>query len=155
MEHVDPEVEFSFGGDGPGRAGFATQWGLSNPETSGLWTALGEALLLGCAPVRNGEVAAPYLHARFPEQIDAFTGGVAGPGARLYTRAGSDEDGAPIPWAIVAQMENPGTGWMRVRLADGRSGFMPDEMLLSPIAYRAIFAQRNGRWMMTAFISGD
>ena len=155
LEHLDPQIEFSFGGDGPGRDAFAVQWGLATPETSALWTTLAEALLLGCARSENGEVAAPYLFVRFPQQVDVFSGGVARPGARLYSAAGAEEDGVPIAWQVVTETENRGTGWTRVRLADGRSGFIPDEMLLSPIGWRAIFAQRGGRWLMTAFIAGD
>lgn len=155
LEHVDPQVDFSFGGVGPGRDAFAADWGLSEPHSSGLWTELGQALLLGCARVENGEVAAPYLYGRFPEDVDPYVGGVAVPGTMLYPAPAYEGEGAPLAWHIVTEGESNGSGWRRVTLADGRSGYVREEEVLSPIGYRAIFARRDGSWRLVAFIAGD
>ena len=155
LEHVDAGIEFSFGGLGPGRDAFAESWGMDEPHTSGLWTELGQVLLLGCAPLGAEEVAAPALFARFPAEIDPFTGGVAEPGAWLYPGPGFEAEGADIAWQIVTESDGEGNGWRRVRLADGRSGYIEEGLLLTPVGYRAIFSRREGRWTLVAFIAGD
>jgi hypothetical protein len=147
------DIRFTFGG-GEGRAGFAAQWSLADPDTSGLWVELAKALASGCA--RQGEtMSAPYLFRRFPDALDAFSSGVAGPAARLYQARSNEGDSVLIPWEILDEVEwNPGP-WARVRLADGRAGFVETEHLVSPIGYRAIFEKRDGQWRMTMFIAGD
>jgi hypothetical protein len=42
-----------------------------------------------------------------------------------------------------------------VVLPDGRTGWLRAEDVHSPIGWRAIFAWRDGRWMMDAFVAGD
>ena len=155
LEHFDADIEFSFGGVGPGRDAFAESWGLDEPRTSGLWTELGRVLLLGCVPLGGGEVAAPSLFGRFPAEIDPFMGGVAVPGARLYRAPQVEGDGDDVDWQIVTESDGVISGWRRVRLADGRSGYIEDGLLLTPVDYRAIFARRDGRWRLVAFIAGD
>ena len=155
LEHVDAGIEFSFGGLGPGRDAFAETWGLGEPRTSGLWAELGRVLLLGCAPLGGDEVAAPYLFARFPAEIDPFMGGVALPGAWLYPGPGFEAEGVDIAWRVVIESDDASNGWRRVRLADGRSGYIEDGLLLTPVDYRAIFARRDRRWRLVAFIAGD
>jgi hypothetical protein len=49
----------------------------------------------------------------------------------------------------------PDTSWAGVVLPDGRSGWLPSQDVLSPVGWRAIFARRDGRWLMTAFVAGD
>lgn len=150
---VADDIRFTFGG-GEGRASFAAQWSLADPDASGLWVELAKALASGCA--RDGEtMSAPYIFRRFPDALDAFSAGVAGPAARLYQARSNEGDSVLIPWEILDEVEwNAGT-WARVRLSDGRAGFVETEHLLSPIGYRAIFERRDGRWRMTMFIAGD
>ena len=45
--------------------------------------------------------------------------------------------------------------WIKVKLSDGQSGYVAQEFIRSPIAYRAAFAKEEGRWLMTYFIAGD
>jgi hypothetical protein len=98
---------------------------------------------------------APYIFRRFPDELDAFSAGVAGPAARLYEARSNEGESVLIPWQILDEVEwNPGA-WARVRLSDGRAGYVETEHLLSAIDYRAIFERRDGQWRMTMFIGGD
>jgi len=150
---VAEDISFSFGGEA-GRADFAREWGLATPETSGLWPVLANALVLGCT--RDGEErAAPYFFQRMPEGLDPFTSGVARAGARLYRERSNEGEGAVISWAVLAEVTIESDGWGRVRLADGRTGYIEAGSVISPIDYRAIFGRRAGQWRMVAFIAGD
>ncbi len=149
---VTDDIRFSFGG-GEGRANFAAEWGLADPDTSGLWVELAKALASGCARDEQ-TMSAPYIFRRFPDELDVFSSGVAGPGARLYRTRVTDGDSVLIPWEILDEVERDG-GWARVRLSDGRAGFVETIDVLNPTDYRAIFEKRDGRWRMTTFIAGD
>ncbi|HTU13169.1 MAG TPA: hypothetical protein VMG08_19925 [Allosphingosinicella sp.] len=148
------DIRFNFG-DGGGKQGFVANWGLATPDTSGLWPLLAGVLASGCVREQDHAVS-PYVFARFPDTIDPFTSGVARPDARLYrTRADAGES-TPIPWEILEEVNLDGRdGWARVRLQDGRTGFLRADAIISPIDYRAIFEQRDGAWRLVAFIAGD
>jgi hypothetical protein len=45
--------------------------------------------------------------------------------------------------------------WARVRALDGREGYVERSVIASGFDLRAIFSKRNGRWIITAFVSGD
>ena len=47
------------------------------------------------------------------------------------------------------------TSWAGVVLPDGRSGWLRAEDFHSPVGWRTVFARRDGRWVMTAFVAGD
>ncbi len=150
---VTDDIRFSFGA-GEGRADFAAEWSLADPDTSGLWVELAKALASGCA--RDGEtMSAPYIFRRFPDELDAYSSGVAGPAARLYRTRSNEGESALIPWEIFEEAATEGGGWWRVRLSDGRTGYVEGNNFLSPINYRAIFEKRDGQWRMTMFIAGD
>jgi hypothetical protein len=146
------DIEFSFGGES-GKAAFVATWGLADPHASGLWRELAQVLASGCA--REGEeMSSPYWFSRFPDHLDAFDSGLAGPQARLYATPSVEAASVPIAWQVLAEAAVEG-GWARVRLEDGRSGHIEAADLLSPIGYRALFARRGGAWRMVAFIAGD
>lgn len=46
-------------------------------------------------------------------------------------------------------------GWVGVVLDDGRTGYIEEQSVRSPIGYRATFTRREGRWWLVSFISGD
>ena len=48
-----------------------------------------------------------------------------------------------------------GTLWSHVRLGDGRTGYIWHAYVRSPVDYRTLFNLSDGRWRMTAFVSGD
>jgi hypothetical protein len=81
---------------------------------------------------------------------------VTAPGARL--RKSPDIDGAAIAtlaWDIVRPIANEGDAWTKVRLKDGREGWLLADELRSPLDYRAVAEKRKGEWMITAFVAGD
>jgi hypothetical protein len=147
------DIRFDFGG-GEGRRAFSGEWGLAAPDRSAIWVELARVLASGCA--RDGEtMTAPYIFRRFPDELDVFTSGVAGPAARLYQARSDVGESVLIPWEVLAEVEREAGGWARVRLSDGRAGFVETAQLLNPIDYRAIFEKRDGQWRMTMFIAGD
>jgi hypothetical protein len=150
---VADDIRFSFGG-GEGRANFAAEWSLADPDTSGLWVTLAKALASGCARDEQ-TMSAPYIFRRFPDELDAYGSGVAGPAARLYRARSNEGESALIPWEILEEATTDSGGWLRVRLSDGRTGYIEEDHVLSPIDYRAIFEKRDGQWRMTMFIAGD
>ena len=154
---VDPKITFNFGG-GSGQAAFAWEWKLKGREPSPIWQELAQMLLLGCAS-DEGTASMPYLFSRFPDDLDAFEGGVVvvKPGARLWTRPNARPTLTIPLWTVIEQSEVPGEreSWRKVTLPGGRSGFARNADVRSPIDYRVIFERRKGRWVMTSFIAGD
>jgi len=150
---IAEDIEWSFGGDA-GRARFVESWGLADPANSPLWTELAGALMLGCAR-QGGAMVAPYLYNHMPEGLDLFDSGVARAGATLYSAPDVVSEGVPLAWSILNSAEFVPGGWIRVDLADGRSGYLQEADFLSPADYRAFFEKRGGAWRLTVFIAGD
>jgi hypothetical protein len=153
---VSPEIEFSFGGDS-GRAQFARAWELESPRISALWGELSAALRLGCARGGDGAYWAPSLFILENSGGDPFETYVAAPDAVLRAAAGdSAAEVARLEWDVLRGEQVDGApGWLAVRLADGRRGFVRGDQVRSVIDYRAGFERTGGRWMMTVFIAGD
>lgn len=153
------DIQYSFGDD-PGRAGFARAWGLARPATSALWRELAAALRLGCARDEAGEFWAPSMSLIGDENLgeEYYASAVAvGPGAALHAgRSDASRTIAPLRWHVVtAQHDDGASRWVRVRLADGREGYVRRALIRSFGDYRAVFAKRGGRWRLTAFVAGD
>ena len=83
---------------------------------------------------------------------------VVGESVRVRERPGLD---APVVGSVsfgivrVEATDDREAPWRAVRLAGGRRGFMSTQYLRSPVDYRAIFNETEGRWRLTAFIAGD
>lgn len=156
---ISDDIDVNFGG-GAGRDDFIEAWELDRPESSRLWDELGQALRLGCArdPVGGGYYAPAMFLTGDDLFDDPFTSAVViRDGAAL--RAAPDaaaELVATLAWDVVTvpewDFEAP---WQRIRLADGRSGYVRSEDVRSPVDYRAIFQRVGGRWRMVTFIAGD
>lgn len=43
----------------------------------------------------------------------------------------------------------------KVKLADGREGWIADDELYEPVGYRMVVEKLRGKWMITAFVAGD
>lgn len=153
---VADDISVDFGG-GEGRAYFADAWNLEEPATSELWHELGEALRLGCAVDETGGYWSPslFLASEIDDPFATFL--VVRPGATLHTAADAESEAlATLEWDLVEGIEwQEGDAWWRVRLADGREGFVRRGDLRSPVDYRAGFQRIDGRWRMIAFIAGD
>jgi len=159
---LSPKIQNSFGGDG-GIEEFKTTWKPERPQSE-VWTELAIVLSLGGAFDKDGIFEAPYISAKWPEDKDGFElGAIIGENVRVRA--------APqIASSIMRQLSfdivevsdwggNKARGekrdWIKVKLSDGQSGYVAEEFIRSPIAYRAAFAKEEGRWVMTYFIAGD
>ena len=156
LDVVSNDIHVDFGG-GAGRDYFARTWALDRPEDSRLWHELGEVLRLGCAPSPDGAYWAPSLFATTEIDDPFSTFLVIRENAPLHTRP---DDRSPmlatLSWELVEGVDwQEGDDWWRVRLTDGREGFMRRSDLRSPVDYRAAFERIDGRWRMTTFIAGD
>jgi hypothetical protein len=157
MAVVARDVKNSFGGN-DGADAFRETWKPAESDSQ-VWRELATVLSLGGAFLDETFVA-PYVFSRWPDRYDAFDH-VALVAANVRVRAAARDD-APVltsmSFAILplAQIKEPvGKTWTAVRLPDGRNGFVASPLARSPIAYRAIFARRDGRWQLVTFVAGD
>lgn len=148
------DIHASLGGD-VGKQDFIQLWGFGKKGRSELWTELGEALRLGCT-MRDGLATIPSMEDQIGGR-DAFETRIALPGATLRARPSARAKAvARLDWHVMT-LRSPWEGgrWLRVRLDDGRSGYVYEPMARSPIDYRAWFRKRGGKWVMEGFLAGD
>ena len=121
-------------------------------------------LSLGGAFDKDGIFEAPYISAKWPENKDGFElGAIIGENVRVRAAPQiSSSIMRQLSFDIVEVSDwggNKARGekrdWIKVKLSDGQSGYVAQEFIRSPIAYRAAFAKEEGRWLMTYFIAGD
>ena len=156
MRVVDRGILNSFGGDG-GRDEFRETWKLDAPDKSQLWGALGFVLALGGRFLKDSLFYAPYTFHGVPgdgfEALAVLGSNVplhAGPGAghRVIDTLSFE--------AVTRWREKSDTaGWEPVRTAQGKTGWVLQRHLRSPIDYRAGFVRRDGRWWLRALVAGD
>lgn len=154
LKLLAPDVLINFGGE-TGRKAFANQWDIDSPASE-LWFELERVLRLGCAKSADALVM-PSLTVQWDPLEDAYDKMiVASSGADLLA---SPEWGSPpiatLGWDVVTVLESPSDIHSRVRLPDGREGWMSDADLYSPLGYRMVVEQRGSKWMITAFVAGD
>jgi len=115
-------------------------------------------LPLGCARDKDARII-PSLAIQFDPDSDqqVFEAMVVtSPGAKL--RRGPEPDSpslAILSWDVVTAVDQAGGLQTKVRLADGREGYMLDTELYGPLDYRMIVEKLRGKWMITAFVAGD
>lgn len=163
---TDPDIRHSFGTDG-GRQSFFSHFGLAGAaaDASPLWAELARVLALGGAFVSPTEFCAPYVYARFPDDLDAFTHVVVtAAAAAVRARPAAD---APILTTLrydIVQRADEGVAgaaastrpeWVRVLTASGKRGYLHDHDVRSPTDYRACFHKEADRWLLTTFVAGD
>lgn len=152
---AEDDVRSSFGGGG-GWEEFASAWGLDQPQKSALWEELRKVMALGCAPTQAGGRVFPGMFEDMGD-ADPFELLVIRPGAGL--RAAPDKNASAVrtpDWASAIALETPAPeGWVRVRSADGETGWVETDLTISPIGYRLVSELRDGRWRITAFVAGD
>jgi len=163
LEAVDPNIKNGFGGE-DGLDNFKKAWDLQGGG-SRLWAELGLVLALGGFFQSKDVFAAPYVFSRWPEAIDSFQH-VAVLGTDVRVRAEPRLESrvlASLTFDVV-RLSNSGrtrltpeqaSEWTAVELKGGRTGYIASRYVRSPIAHRAIFNRKDGRWRMTAFVAGD
>lgn len=164
LSALAPDAKVSFGGE-HGVEGFRMLWlsGL-RPEGEDLWRTLTRAAALGSTYTARTEnspptVTAPYVFGAWPDTVDAFEH-MAVLGERVRVRAAPRLDAETLTrltYSIVPTLYDPGLpeDWRRVRLADGRVGYVVASYLRSPIDYRLGFVKEGGRWTIRYFVAGD
>ena len=159
------DIKLSFGGD-YGRERFRQQLiADDNGEGGSYWTELEWALKLGGVFNRDhgGEhgrqFCTPYVSCSGPHQCvncDPFETLVAvSEQAPVYDTADSDAAILTHLAYDVVTLVDYGSPRQRIRLEDGRIGYVAFPDFRSPIGYRAYFEKREGRWQMRIFIAGD
>jgi hypothetical protein len=154
---VAPDVINSFGGDG-GLREFRSMWRPAEPD-SPVWRVLTEILSLGGAFQSDTMFVAPYTSSSFPPEFDGY-GHVAITGSGVRVRQ-QPTTRSPVLTTLTFDVVRRGetdvrlAGWVAVELADGRTGWVAATYVRSPTDHRALFVQRNGRWIMRALVAGD
>lgn len=153
-----PDVLLDFGG-GRGRDEFLKQWAFSDSGPKDLplesWTLLQTLMRLGCARSGSSRII-PSTFVQFEGEPAENTYIVASPAAELRVINESDaEVVATLAWDVVTIVGSGGDWQSRVRLADGREGYLFDEDLYSPLGHRFTIEKREGKWMITSLVSGD
>jgi len=151
---VADDVHASLGGH-VGKRDFIELWNLDQSRSSRVWMELGTALRLGCA-MRDGLASVPSLEQQLGER-DPFETRLALPGAALHASPGNGSRViARLEWHVLTlRGQWDGGPWVRVRLDDGRTGYVREALARSPLDYRAWFRKRGGRWVMEGFLAGD
>lgn len=155
---LSPHVLVNFGG-AAGPKAFEDSWDFDpSNNNDGIWAQLRKMLPLGCARDKNARII-PSLAIQFDpdsdEQVfEAML--VVAPGAKLRGTPEPDSPAlATLSWDVVTAVDQGGDFQTKVRLADGREGYMHDDELYSPLNYRMVVEKLRGKWMITAFVAGD
>lgn len=156
---LSPTILNSFGGSG-GIEEFKQQW-KPEAKNSELWPELARILSLGGKFAEDGSFAAPYIYATWPEDDDAFDfGAIVGGNVRVREKPDANSAVlARLSFEMVNVLEFASDrgpdSWAKVKLADGRTGFVSARFVGHAMDRRAIFEKQNGEWRLTALVAGD
>jgi len=149
--------------EGPrGVAAFRRHWEV-DAEDSWLWRELSSALFLGAAYFKREkgqrELCAPYVLARWPEDLDPRSNGAiitrevlvkAEPSSDSPTLATlSYHIVAVADWEVDDRFAASKQKWVKIRLPAGE-GFVPEEQIRSAVENAACFVKTEAGWRMTA-----
>lgn len=154
---VAPDVTINFGGDA-GWADFEKGWGLdATPRSSKLWGEMESALALGCGVAPDGRHRImPGMFEDIGDDIDVFELVSVRPGTPLRATAGArGRVIATLDWHAGDVQPGGNEAWTKVKLRDGRVGWVASDRLVSPVGYRLVSEKRGQRWLITAFVAGD
>jgi hypothetical protein len=162
---VDPNIQISFGGE-EGIQAFREVW---KPEdvNSEIWNTLAQLLRLGGTfGESKNEFWAPYVFSRFPDDYGGFD--FSATIAKDVRVRSEPNDKAPVitslSYDIVLNLSGSDSpepknkadpAWVRIRLPDGREGFVSAQFIRSPTNYRAGFKKAGGKWLLTHLVAGD
>ena len=151
------DLTVNFGGDS-GWNDFARNWGLgTSAKSSKLWGEMERSLALGCAvaPQGRGRVM-PGMFEAIGDDVDLFALVSVRPGTALRAAAKADARVlATLDWHAGEVQAGGSDAWTKVKLLDGRTGWVASDRVVSPLGYRLVSEKRGGRWRMAAFVAGD
>ncbi len=152
------------GSDSPrGPAEFRKQW-LVDAEDSPLWDELRSALSLGSAWLvrekKRRELCAPYVLAKWPDDVDFTKNGVivarealakSEPSSGSETLATLSYDIIAVEdWELDDRDKSSKQKWVRIKLKE-RDAYVPEEQIRSPIEHAACFIKTEFGWRLTVF----
>lgn len=155
---IDPPITFTYGGGDPGWKGFSKLWRLEQSDSK-LWPLMQRVLSLGGAFQQDGTFVAPYVTGRWPKDVDVYTNGAI-LGEHVNVRespAAGSRVVANLSYEVVGVVRDPRPpeDWARIKLPDGRIGYVAAQYFWSPLDYRAYFSKESGQWRLTVFVAGD
>ena len=165
--YLSPQIQYSFGLDKPGPAGFYARWRPGQADCE-LWKELGQVLRNGGSFDNRGMFTAPAWYASWPAGRDEMEWGVVSDAAvKVYSEARADSRTLPEIgpcWVHISQ--NPASqnqeAFTCIDLPKSmqdpykvESAFVARDQVHRLLGYRAVFARRQGRWQMLSFLSGD
>lgn len=156
---LTPDILNSFGGNG-GVAEFKEQWKLDGRDSE-LWETLAHVLGLGGKFMGDATFHAPYISACWPEDADAFDyGAILGENVRV--REKPDKNSAvlaKLTFDMIPVLEfapdHEEESWVKVKLQDGKVGYVSAAFVGHAVDWRAFFEKRDGQWRMTSLVAGD
>ncbi len=173
---VTPSTKFSFGEHR------SIEYLNPNDPKSPFWSQLEKSLTLGCSrdgatfscPTTFRQFDAALKDAPANQKDTAQSASIIVVGQNVNVRSQPSTDAPTIaaltneivrydaetfqnaPEATRSQFNiNSPDGWTPVILPNNKRGYVSNQYAYSPIGYRAIFAQENGRWVLQAFVTGD
>ena len=151
------------GEDTAGIAEFRKQWEIDASD-SPLWRELGSAMQLGAAYIKREqgppELCAPYLLAKWPEDVEPFDHGAivarettiqAEPSLSSSALGTLSYHIVPVAdWEVADKASDVSQKWVRIQYR-GREGYVPEEHVRSPVEHAACFVKSPSGWRMVAF----
>jgi len=174
LAYVDPDIRVGFGDPCCGVEFFRSANNLDD-RSSPFWEHAQRVIESGGLLTQDRGVpvfTAPYTFG-FPLQRLAPLYGardddmvlVIGEGAKLLTQPRPAStvlrtiDWEPAAYLAFAEKpeanQDPEKQWARIRTLDGKEGYIQRSHYATGFDLRAVFMKRDGRWMLTAFVSGD
>ena len=155
---VDKNIHMSYGANN-GITEFKKEWKLDKPH-SPLWSEMSTVLSLGGQFNREGEFVAPYIFSAWPEDKDSFENvAIIGKNVRIHAKASlSSAIISKASYEILAldtAHNNTQQKWVAVKKNGGKTGYIAEQYVRSPIDYRAFFKKNKGQWKLVTFIAGD
>lgn len=162
---VDANIKNSFGGDG-GIAEFKNYWKIENPNSQ-FWKEFAPVINNGGKFIDAADSPAffaPYSFTDFPADLDSFTYSVIfGNAVNLRSQADAKAkvvgslsyNVVEIINTIKENEKSEKVLWYEIKSLGGKQGFVRADYVRSPVAYRAGFEKRDGKWKMNFFAAGD
>jgi hypothetical protein len=159
--HLHPNIQMSYGGNGNGHAG-AIRTMRRNPKR---WAILARILRHGGKffTAKNGvrNFYAPYTFFAELPGVGPYDV-VTVVGTRVNVRARPSAKAkvlGKLSHAVVrvdwGKRGPRAARWLKIKMPDGRSGYVLKKFTKSPVDYRAGFVKYKGRWVMNVFVAGD